>query len=417
MKQFFTTLLLTTLSLLTVKAQDVRAVLAAIEQGNTQLRALHETQAAEIADREAENVLGPTSLEYSPFFHRGINGLASSELILSQEFDFPTLYGERRRSVALQQNVLDLQYRTLRRDILLEASRLCCDLITAQKTILLVSQRMAATDSLLSLYARRLELGHATAIDVNRIKLDRMNLTTERAECQSTIATIHEELTRLNGGAPITALSSFDASQLALAAPDCFMLPAADPQNLLSLPPSVLAQTGLQTDADIVAGESLEMATAEAALSAARHELQLSKKSWYPTFTVGFRRNTEIREANAGFLVGVAFPLFSNGKKQKAARLHQSAAQYELANACAEAESRQRRLAGEARSLACTLATYDVPLMQQTLSLLLRAVYAGELSIIDYYTEAERVYGMLQQRISTEGEYLKAIVDLNRDHL
>lgn len=367
--------------------EGLSGILALIEQNNPQLIAARRSVQAEVASQEANITLAPTSIEYSPFFHRGIRGLASSELIVSQEFDFPTLYKQRHRSVALLHDALDRQYDILRRDILLQATCLCYDLVANRRTLQLLHQRAATADSLLAVYERRLQLGHATAIDVNRIRLDRMTLQTETATTTGEGVALRRQLETLNGGEPIGGMADFEPMI------ETFVLPTAE------------------------AVESRETAAAEAELSAASHEAKLSKKSWYPTFTVGYRRNTELHEANGGFLVGVAFPIFGNSKKQRAAQLRVSAAEAQLASAHTETLTRQQRLTTQAESLRSTLSSYDVPLMQETLRLLQRAVLAGELSIIDYYTEAERIYTMLQQRIVIENEYFKTAVEIQRENL
>lgn len=370
-----------------VRAQDVSHALASIEQTNLQLRAAREAGAANIADLEAANTIwGPTSLEYSPFFHRGVRGLASSELIVTQEFEVPTLLRDRRQGIDRQLDVNDAEYRLLRRDILLSAAKLCYDLDYARQNAVLVAQRLAVADSLLAVYERRLALGHATLIDVGRIRMDRMTLTTEAAECQSDIVRITESLEALNGGQPLP-LDSLTTPAISMSTP------IATPE------------------------ESLDTRAALAALSASQHEVKMSRKSWYPTFTVGFRRNTDIDVANGGFVVGVSFPLSGGGKKQRAARLHESAAELQLASAQCESTSRERSLRAEAMSLQRTLATYDAPLMQQQLEFLMRAVMAGELTISDYYTEATAIYAILQQRLTTENSLAKVLADLHRDSL
>lgn len=419
----------------TAEAQDFTAVLRTIEQGNTRLAAARQANASEVAARQAENVIGPTSVEYSPFFHGGYRGIASSELIVTQEFDYPTLYRERRKSTDLQKDVMDLEYLTLRRDILLEAAKKCYDLVTAYRQQALIQQRLAATDSLLNLYTKRLDHGHATILDYNRIRMDRMALLTESAESQGEALAIIDELERLNGGERIAALEAFMPSLhdgrtistklLDAGSPDEIRVarPFSDGRSISGENSSGAFTTGPireTTPAKVVIDpetESLETATAEAELAASRHELQLSRKSWYPTFTAGFRVNTEMRDANGGFVVGVAFPLFAGGKKQRAAQLRTSAAELGLADARAEALSRVRALKTEATNLQRTLSTYDVGLMEENLSLLLRAVLAGEISIMDYYPEAERIYGMLQQRLATENAYNKVNAELHRDEL
>lgn len=380
-------------------AQNFSAVLRAIEENNTKLAAVRQNNAANVCAMQAENTIGATSVEYSPFFTSGYRGIVGSELIVTQEFDYPTLYRERAKSADLRRDVLDLEYRTLRRDILLDATLNCYDLAAARENAALIRQRIAATDSLLSIYNRRLDHGHATIIDFNRIKMDRMVLLTEEAECQANALNIIDHLTTLNGGQPLPDLpkDSIEASSL--------------------FTTSALSTSSSFSTSSALTEDPLEVAAAEAELTAARHERNLSRKSWFPTFTAGFRVNTEMREANGGFVVGVAFPLFGNGKKQRAAQMRTSAAEMELADARAEAQSRMRALKTEADNLQRTLSTYDVPLMEETLSLLMRAVLAGEISIMDYYPEAERIYGMLQQRLATENSLNKVNAELHRDEL
>lgn len=427
--------LISAFSFVAAEAQDLTAVLRTIEQGNTRLAAARQTNAAEVAGMEAENVMGPTSVEYSPFFHGGYRGIASSELIVTQEFDYPTLYRERRKSATLQKEILDLEYLTLRRDILLEAAKKCYDLMTAYHQQALIQQRLAATDSLLNLYEKRLDHGHATILDYNRIRMDRMTLLTEMAESNGQTLAIIDDLERLNGGIHIAALEAFIPSLRSGRTCASELLDVDTPDEIRVARPfseGKALQGGNSTGAFTTGPvhetisikaeidpetESLETATAEAQLAASRHELQLSRKSWYPTFTAGFRVNTEMRDANGGFVIGVAFPLFAAGKKQRAAQLRTKAAEMELTDARSEAISRVRALKTEAANLQRTLSTYDVGLMEENLSLLLRAVLAGEISIMDYYPEAERIYSMLQQRLTTENAYNKVYAELHRDEL
>lgn len=375
------------LSLLFVCAhsQSLTDILRTIEENNAQLKALRESNAAIMAETRSENALGATSVEYSPFYQSGVAGTSSSELIVSQEFDFPTLYAARRKSASLQQQVLDLEYATRRRDILLEAEKLCYDLSTAQQNATLLSQRMADSDSLLAISDKRLRHGDATAIEHNRVRLDRMTLQRETAQNEATIDAIRLKLQQLNGGQPLSANPS-----------------------LLTLP----SEENAMAD-----GHSLETSVAQASVAQADQQVKVSQQEWLPKLSVGYRRNTELREASNGFLIGVSMPLFSNSSKVKAARRRQSAAEQQLASVRVEEESRILSLRNEATALRQQLSTYDVPLMQQTLSLLMRGVKGGAVSIADYYLEADRIHSLLQQRLETENRYNKVMCDLLRNTL
>lgn len=379
-------------------AQDITPILASIEQNNLQLRTARETYAADIAEREAGNtLLGTTAIEYSPFFHRGIHGLASSELIVSQEITYPTLYRDRKQAIALQNSVYDYEYRTLRREILLEAAGLCHDLQYAHQEAALLAHRRATTDSILRIFERRLALGHATIMETERIRLDSMQLTTEWAMLQQEMDASRRALLTLNGGDLLPYLSSLDS---------IYQTEAEHSPLEKRIEP---AHT---TDY-----ETLETLTAEAGIAAARHQEKLSRKEWLPGISVGYRRNTDLHVANGGFMVGLSFPLSSLSGKQRAARMQRSAAELRLAEARADAASRHESLIAESIRLQHTLSTYDLPLMWQSLSTLHRAVIGGELPVADYFAHVETIYAILQQRLKTERSLVKVLTDMQRESL
>jgi len=136
---------------------------------------------------------------------------------------------------------------------------------------------------------------------------------------------------------------------------------------------------------------------------------------WLPSLSVGYRRNTEMKVATNGFVVGVSMPLFSNSKKVKAAQARQQAAQAQIDNAQNEAQNRARALSTEAQQLRASIESYDMPLMQQTLALINKAIGAGALTVVEYYNQSDRIYNAMQELIDLENQYNKVMTDLNRD--
>lgn len=362
-------------------AQSLPAILASIEKNNTRLAALASENAAAVAQLGSEtSIVGPTSVEYSPFFGNA-DGLASSELIVSQEFDFPTLGAMRKQSVNAQRHVLDLQYQTERRDIVLEAKKLCYDISAAVCTRNLLDQRLLTADSLLAATTTSMNRGNATIIDVNRIKMDRMEVNTQLVQARGEIATLASQLQGLNGGIPIENIDDLVLSRE----------PACDKS-----------------------APTLEQEIAQAQLNAATHEIKVAEKGWLPSLTVGYRRNTDHNDATNGFLVGVSMPLFSNSGKVKAARARQQAAMKQMDDARTEAQNRTRALTAEAQQLRATIDSYDLPLMRETLALINKAVRAGALTVSEYYNQADRIHAAMLEQISLENKYNKLMCDLNR---
>ena len=122
-------------------AQDIDAVLKSVEQNNVELKAMQKGNEATGLEIKSANTLEDLSIEYSPFYQSGVRGMASSELVVTQGFDFPTLYGARKKAGELRRNVLDMQYRAARRDILLAAKKLCLDIVGYNKQKQLLKER------------------------------------------------------------------------------------------------------------------------------------------------------------------------------------------------------------------------------------------------------------------------------------
>ena len=165
----------------------------------------------------------------------------------------------------------------------------------------------------------------------------------------------------------------------------------------------------LATDATLLA--------AAAAARAAEKNISVSRQSWLPKLEIGYRRNTSLDEKSNGFLIGGSLPIFSNRKKHQLDRAQAISAQYLLDNARLQAEAQVQSQFNEMQQLTTAMQAYDVELMHQTLDMLKEAVTAGQLSIIDYYTEADNVYRNLQAYMELENQYQKLMASIYKNRL
>lgn len=374
-----------------LQAQKIEEVLQSVEQHNKELQAsAHSMEAAKMEVQTRNNLEDP-SVEYSPFYASNVDGMVSSELVVTQGFDFPTLYAARNRSGKSQKIVLDRQQQVLRRDILLQAKNLCLDLIRLNQEQQLLAERMKNADALLELFEKRLKEGDANALEVNKIKMERMKVQTEVAQNNAAHRTALQQLLAMNGNMPLefaeTDYPKVEAIQ--------------DYQTLYN--------EVMQSDADLQ--------VAEATVQAASEEVKVNKQNWLPKLEVGYRRNTSVGEKSNGFLVGGSFPLFSNRKKLKIAKAQALSANLQRDNARLQVEAKVQSQFNEMQQLREAMQAYDVPLMHHTLRLLYDAVTAGQLSIIDFYVEADNVYGNLQSYMTLENQYQKLMADIYKNRL
>ena len=132
---------------------------------------------------------------------------------------------------------------------------------------------------------------------------------------------------------------------------------------------------------------------------------------------MGYRRNTAIRDAEHGFLVGCSIPIFSNHKKVAQARAQSTSAQSNLNYARLQAETEVRSILNEMEQTESAVSAYNEPLMRETLQLLRQAVEGGEISLIDYFVEASGIYSGLTACITLQNSWQKLAARLYKNRL
>ena len=366
-------------------------VLVAIEANNHELVSIMSDVEAQSLQMKSENMLEDPSVEYSSFYRGGASGQAGSELVVSQGFDFPTLYAAKHKMNELSRASLNSGLVDERRRILLDAKSLCLDIIMYRQTGELLSMQSEIADELLLLYRQRLESGDASALEVNKIRMELMSVATEVAANNAALDAACRALQSMNGGQPIV----FDAD----------FYPLVEEVS----DPDAAVEEYLSSDASIHAAES--------AAEAARKEISVNRQGWIPRFEVGYRRNTDIREAEHGFLVGGSIPLFSNHRKVAAAKARSVAASSALSSVRLQSEAEVRSILTEISQTKSALSAYDEPLMRETLALLKKAVEAGEISLIDYFVETSSIYSSLSSCIVLRNSYHKLMARLYKNRL
>ena len=374
-----------------VQAQSIDEILRSIEQNSPELKSQQQvTHAAQMEVQTLNNLEDP-SVEYSPFFAKGVEGVASSELVVKQGFDFPTLYAARKKQGKLQQEVLNRRNEMNRREVLLRAKTLCLDLIRLNQEQKLLEQRKKNAEELLALFNERLEKGDANILEVNKIKMERMNVQTEVAQNAAAHRNALQQLLAMNGNLPLEFA--------------CSSYPVLTPVTSYS----ALYDEVMTTDATLL--------EADATARAADKELSVNRQNWLPKLEVAYRRNTSLGEKSNGFLVGGSIPLFSKRKRTQIARAQAISAQLQRDDVRLKTEANIQSQFNEIQQLNEAMQAYDIPLMHQTLDLLKQAVTAGQLSIIDYYVEAEGVYRNLQAYMEIENQYQKLMATVYKNRL
>ena len=369
-----------------VRTQSIEEVLQSVAMNNPELKSLIQSTEAAQLQLKTDNMPEDPTVEYSSFYSRNTTGQSGSELVVSQGFDFPTLYATRSRQNKLSSASLESGLDVERRRILLEAKTVCMDIIMYRQLGELLDMQSGIAEEMLELFQKRYETGDATALELNKIKMELMNVATEVADNRAALSAADNTLRAMNGDVELV----FDADFYPLAED------VADPQAAME---------------EYISGNAA-IISAETAAQAAQKQVSLDRQGWIPKIEIGYRRNTAIREAEHGFLVGGSIPLFSNSRKVRMAKAQSVSAHNRLAMAKARAQAEASSFIDDIRETKAALDAYDEPLMRETLSLLKEAVEGGQISVIDYFVEASNIYTNLSNCITLQNRYQKLLAQL-----
>ena len=376
---------------LLMQAQSIEHILKSIEQNNKELKAQkHAADETKMENRTNNNLPDPT-VSYSSFYSNGAEGGHGTEFVASQGFDFPTQYIARNRQATLQNEAVDKQQQAARRDILLNAKNLCLDLILLNQEKTLMDIRMKNADELQALYEKRLTTGDANILEVNKIKMERMNVQTEVAQNSAAHRTALQSLLAMNGNMPLEfAETTYPAIQ------------EINDYNVMR---------------DEVMASDLDLQAAAATARAAEKQVSVDRQGWLPKLEAGFRRNTDDAVSMNGFVVGGSLPLFQNRKKVKIAKAQAISAQLMQESAKDRVEASLMSLFNEMQQLKDAMNAYDVPLMYRSLDLLKQALTEGQISLIEYFVETENIYKNLQAYMQIENQYQKVMANIYKNNL
>ena len=365
----------------TSHAITVSEVADVIANRNLSIQASRMDNNAEILSLRKENTLPPTAIEFSPFFTSGETGMSSSELIVRQDFEFPSIYHARAKGTHLQQQALEKELDAEIRQLKGEIRNKCIELIYTRKCAEILDQRIITGDSLQRSYEEMYRLGRIGLLELNKVKLTNSDLNREREEARLKCSAVEQDLYALNGGEMI---------------------------NLDSLTYEYNPATYVfTTDLNTLKNNDATIMSAAGAVTAAKAEVAIGKQSWLPTLSLGYRRNTDGPVASNGFMVGAEFPLFSIGKESKVANARLAASNLRLQNAENEAEARLTGAIERINRLQRAIISYqsDNALLLQTMILLRKSLELGQISLTEYYTESDLLYDRIQSEAALEYEF------------
>ena len=371
---------------------SINELLRSVETHNTELKAFSQRMQAQKTENKLSNNLPDPTVSYSHLWGADNSSETIGELIVSQSMDFPTLYHTRRQLNRQKNAMADHEYQLKRREILLKAQEIGFDIILLRKEQLLLKERHQNASELAILYQQRIESGDANVIELNKVKLELLNAKTEASINETNLKKKEEELIILNGNTP------FQTEQL-------------------TYPAIVLPTDYAEIKDDVLNGE-LALAALEQESRVGHNLLKVAQESWLPKLEIGYRRNTESGAPFNGFVVGFSVPLFENKGKVKMAR--QQLLSTELSKEQVKSETSYNALQNfrEAQKTKLLMDEYASLFKEHSDLLILKeALKSGQISLIEYFSEAAIIYQSQLNYLQLENKYHKTVASLFKNKL
>lgn len=372
-------------------AQDtgINGILEKISQNNRKLKAYQSFIVSQNLGNKSENNLQDPQISafYLPFGDHQTDDYY--EYQISQQFEFPTVYGARSKRIEKQKELLELEYKTIRQEVLLDAKMKLLELQNLQARTELEQKRVDQGKQVYDQMQRLFDAEQIGILEVNKARVawlqDQFGLEQLEVQIKNTL----NELQKLNGGNPIKVdeVQFFDDWDLA----------------------------ELQTLWEEKLSKDVEVQMLKARESLAEQKVNLEKNMILPDLTIGYNYQGVNSSNYSGFLGGISIPLWNSKNKVKAAEAN---LEYTRENTGAETAELYTRFQQDYEQYHLLKRKYEE--YQSTFKdlnseeLLFKAYELGELSFLDYYREVQfyrqaynRMLEMKKELFQLKAELLK----------
>lgn len=388
MKNIICSILLSLFVAFPVWAQvSMEDILVEIEKNNKTLQANAQNTEAQKLGFKSSNPLYNPNVEYDFMYGFPLNAGNQTDFLVNQAFDFPTSYSKRKQLSEGRVSQSDFQYNAGRQEILFEAQSTCIELIYRNKLHIQLQERKAFTEGLLASFEKRLNTGEGNILDVNKAKLQLIEINKDYQLNLSKVNQLNQKLTGLNGGAEI----SFPSTDYPL------IEDMADFEALFS---------------EIMAKDPT-LKFIEMDIASAQKQVELSKALALPKLEAGFRHQAILGQRFNGFHLGTTIPLWENKYKVRQSEAELSTSGLKVLQFQNDKYSSSRQLYEKYQKLSVTLNEYQNVLSTlNSKEYLDKALAVGHISTIEYFLESNYYFMAYNNYLQTEFEYHATIAEI-----
>lgn len=363
-------------SMCRVSAQDFSGILRSIEQHSTRLEVSRLEAEAEKAESKITTTLEDPEVGVNYLW--GNNDIGNRlDISATQSFDFPTVLVQRSKLAKEQRRVADLKYLSTRQQLLVNARKLCIEVVYCNAMMDHLNEDLEETRAMSKAYETLYEKGEATIIDRNKAHQAVLFFDAEYREFMAMKKNLLEQLQSMNGGVEV------------------------------NIEDTIFTHKPLSNDFDQWLKENIgrhpELQLADGTLNAENRALKVAKNEWAPKLKVGYMSERTKEETYQGVTVGMSVPIWSGTRKVKAAKAHLAAAEMQKQDTYSTLSTQLKSVYRDALQLQETYEHFSKHLHGcDNSDLLLKSLNAGQITLLTYLQERQYVHEMHEKLLTTE---------------
>lgn len=371
-----------------VYAQDnVASVLNQIESNSTTLSAIRQQIEAQKIENRTDIFLNDPEVEFSYLWGKPSEIGTQRELSVTQSFDFPTAYAHRSKISKMRNNNLELQYKSERLNILLNAKQICINIAYNNALNKEYEARLENAQQIAKSYQSRFDAGDASILEKNKALINLTTVENEKKLIDIERKTLLSELKALNGGIEIT----FDDTEILNA-------PISSDFN------------SWYADAEI---KSPTLQYLSQQIDIDKQQVKLNTALSLPKFTAGYASEKTSGEDFKGITVGISIPLWENKNKVKLAKAQVKSTELLLEDSKLQFYTHLQQLHKTTFGLQESAQTYRSSILNNNNEeLLKKALDAGQISLIEYLLESEYYYDVKNKMLEAERDFNLSLTEL-----
>ncbi|TAG11430.1 MAG: TolC family protein [Sphingobacteriia bacterium] len=392
MKSFLIYILSSFFTITAIAQNNVDNVVTQVERNNKSIQSNKIYWQAKQAEYKTGLTPYDPQVEYDYLLGSPVGAGNQKDFSITQRLDFPLVYKRKKELSSQQIEQANLQQQVYRQDILLEAKLLTLEIIYLNKKGAELNRRLINTQRLVQDYKKKMDKGDAIILDVNKAKLQLLNIGNETALNENEKQVLLTKISEFNGGIPLVINDT--------------IYPI-----MASIPDFEILDSTIEANDPIIKVYEQEKEIMQ-------RQIAVQKAMNLPKIETGYHSQSILGQSYKGLHAGITISLWENKNKLNAAK-----ANLEYANSSSETHRLGHRTENKQYFEKLSIRFKTIQLYKEFLStinntiLLNKSLALGQITILQYFYDESFYFIAYDKYLQAEWEYQQAVARLYKFQL